>query len=568
MTTATATPLRLLIVEDLETDAELLLRVLRRAGYDPDYQRVDDAPSMRAALEGRTWDLVVSDHHMPRFDALAALAILRAHDPDVPFVIVSGTIGEDVAVAAMKAGANDYVMKGNLLRLVPAVERELRDADVRRARRRAEQERAQSLLREQAARHEAEVAHRRAAFLADASRVLASSLDYDALVQRVAALGVPTLGTWCALCVLDDDGPPAAVVVHVDPTRALDADALAQLRVDLTRLPGFEEAARTGRAVLIDPVTDAWLRAASSATTWLPLARALGIARAVLVPLVGRGRVLGAMLFASVAGVYDPQDVAVAEDLGRRAGAAIDNARLYRAAQRAVHVREEFLSIASHELKTPLTSLRIAAQTLLRARERPGGLSAIAPSRLDAMLATIDREARRLDRLGNDLLDVSQIGTGRLSLSIEEVDLTALVAEVIERVTRNDPYAPSPVALHAPGPIVGRWDRARLTQVVENLLRNAQRYGRARPIEIALAAEARTATLTIRDQGIGIAPEHLGRIFDRFERAVPAGQYGGLGLGLYIARSIVEALGGSIRVESAPEAGAVFTVVLPRRLGA
>ena len=142
-----ATPLRVLIVEDSPDDAELLLRELRRTGYEPTSQRVDTPEAMQTALQGQTWDIVISDHRMPYFSSLAALAMLQESGHSLPFIILSGTIGEDVAVAAMKAGAHDYIMKGNMARLGPAVERELRDAEVRRDRDKAEQER--RLLHEQ-----------------------------------------------------------------------------------------------------------------------------------------------------------------------------------------------------------------------------------------------------------------------------------------------------------------------------------------------------------------------------------------------------------------------------------
>src|SRR5215210_9205714 len=133
-------PLRVLLVEDSEDDALLLARSLRRGGYDPFWERVDTAATMEAALDGRGWDLVISDHSMPAFNSLAALALLRRKGfVDLPFIIVSGQIGEDAAVAAMKAGAHDYLMKDNLARLTSAIERELRDANVRRERRRAEE---------------------------------------------------------------------------------------------------------------------------------------------------------------------------------------------------------------------------------------------------------------------------------------------------------------------------------------------------------------------------------------------------------------------------------------------
>src|SRR2546430_6030487 len=131
-------PLRVLIAEDSETDARLLVRELERAGFDPTHERVDSRAAIQAALDRHTWDVVVGDSSRPEFSGPAPLALLRAHDPDTPFIFVSGSMGEDVAVEAMKAGAQDFLTKGNLRRLVPAIERELRDADVRRERRRGQ----------------------------------------------------------------------------------------------------------------------------------------------------------------------------------------------------------------------------------------------------------------------------------------------------------------------------------------------------------------------------------------------------------------------------------------------
>src|SRR4028119_592767 len=132
-------PLRILIVEDSEDDTLLLLRQLRRGGYDLDHRRVDTASSMQAALDERTWDLAISDHSMPNFSSSAALELLQRNGLDLPFIIASGKIGEDVAVRAMKAGAHDYIMKDNMARLNTAIERELREAQERREGRRAQE---------------------------------------------------------------------------------------------------------------------------------------------------------------------------------------------------------------------------------------------------------------------------------------------------------------------------------------------------------------------------------------------------------------------------------------------
>jgi signal transduction histidine kinase len=171
---------------------------------------------------------------------------------------------------------------------------------------------------------------------------------------------------------------------------------------------------------------------------------------------------------------------------------------------------------------------------------------------------------QRLERLINELLDVSRITSGRLRLEREDVDLAALAQEIALRFFDDDRQA-SPIRCDCTGPVVGFWDRLRMDQVVSNLVSNALKYGNRKPIEITVVAAGENAVFRIRDQGIGIDADAQSRIFERFERAVEGRSYGGFGLGLWIARQVVEAHGGSIAVESAPNAGSTFIVTLPRR---
>lgn len=226
----------------------------------------------------------------------------------------------------------------------------------------------------------------------------------------------------------------------------------------------------------------------------------------------------------------------------------------------SVRARDDFLSIASHELRTPLTPLRFQAHALRRALRRPDGIDV---AQAEQKIAGLEGQIDRLEHLIEQLLDVSRITIGRLELQREPVDLSALVREVVQRAS-DDPARPhATMAIHAPSPVVGRWDALRIEQVVTNLVSNAEKYGAGRPVEIRVAAAADTAVLTVRDHGIGIAPEDRARIFDRFERLVSVRQYAGFGLGLWIVRQIVEGHGGTIAVESELGNGATFTVVLP-----
>lgn len=238
-----------------------------------------------------------------------------------------------------------------------------------------------------------------------------------------------------------------------------------------------------------------------------------------------------------------------------------DRERILRELGEAVRLRDEFLSVASHELKTPLTSLSLKLQSL--AREATAQAESPFVLKTRAQVETARRQIKRLADLIGDLLDVSRISSGKMKLHWEPVDFAAVVREVVARLEPEASRAESPLTVEAPEALLGRSDRMRFEQVAENLLTNAIKYGAGKPIHVRLEADAQRLTLTVRDQGIGIAPEHQARIFERFERAVSERNYGGLGLGLYITRTILESLGGSIRVQSEPGQGACFTVELP-----
>lgn len=231
--------------------------------------------------------------------------------------------------------------------------------------------------------------------------------------------------------------------------------------------------------------------------------------------------------------------------------------------RKAVAVRDEFLSIASHELRTPLTALDLQLEGVRRSFGRE---SASVPSpKVTRKLELASRQIERLNALIEGLLNVARIATGRFGLDVEEFDLVTLVYEVSERFEEEASRAGSSILVSVPPSVRGAWDRSRLDQVLTNLLTNAIKYGRGRPIEIAVDLLEDRIVLAVEDHGIGVSPEDARRIFGRFERAVSSTQYGGLGLGLYIASEIVVAHGGTIDVESELGVGTTFTVVLPLR---
>jgi PAS domain S-box-containing protein len=281
------------------------------------------------------------------------------------------------------------------------------------------------------------------------------------------------------------------------------------------------------------------------------------------VPVKSRsGAILGGLFFGHPEpGRFLKEHEQLVEGLAAQAAVALDNSLLYLQAQRAISVRDEFLQVAAHELRTPITSLKLKVQSLLRAAGAEG--PPLPMEKLRGRLEDVDRIVGKLSGLINELLDISRITAGNLRLTLEEVDLAALVREVALRFEAQAAQVHVPIHVLAHNPLVGRWDRLRLEQVVTNLLSNALKYGSGRPVHIDTQADGTHARLRVRDEGIGIAPEALSRIFGRFERAVSERHYGGLGLGLYITRQIVEALGGTVYVESTPGQGSTFTVELP-----
>jgi signal transduction histidine kinase len=228
----------------------------------------------------------------------------------------------------------------------------------------------------------------------------------------------------------------------------------------------------------------------------------------------------------------------------------------------AVRARDDFLSIASHELKTPLTPIQLQVQILRKQLER-AQQATIEVAHVEPRLQAIERNIDRLTQLINTLLDISRITAARLDLALADVDLGEVVRDVVARAGDAITASRSEVTLEGSGPVVGHWDRLRLDQIVTNLISNAIKYGAGKPITVRVERAGGQARLIVRDQGIGIAPADQKRIFERFERAVSTRSYGGFGLGLWIVHQLVAALGGTIQVESAPGAGATFTVELP-----
>ncbi|AKF03653.1 response regulator [Sandaracinus amylolyticus] len=553
--------MRILHLEDDPRDAELVHEHLASDGLEARIVRVGDRDAFERELAGGGFDLVLSDYELPAYDGRAALDRARESAPDVPFVFVSGAIGEEIAIESLKRGATDYVLKHRLERLGPAVRRALRERENLLLRRAVERERDALHEAERRARREAERVAAENRLLADASEVLASSLDLAPTLVRALRLLVPQLADWAVIDLVREDvadeqhETQRVAWAHRDPAR----EQLLSSRDGWQDDPlGAAEVMRTGEA-----------RVVAGADTSAGLREQLGLHLAIVVPISLRASRLGTLVLATAdeRRGFVERDVALAMELALRIAVAIDNARLYAQAQSdrkraedANRGKDEFLATVSHELRTPLNAILGWARML-----REG---TIGPEKQRRAIEIIERNARVQTQLIEDLLDVSRIVSGKLRLSPAPIDPASVVEMAVEAIRPQAEARGVRIAAEVPseiGEVLG--DADRLQQVVWNLLTNAVKFtptqGR---VDVRLRALPGEVEIVVRDTGAGIPREFLPHVFDRFRQA-DAGKaraHGGLGLGLTIVRHIVELHGGSIVADSDGEGrGATFTVRLP-----
>src|SRR5919202_671554 len=313
-------------------------------------------------------------------------------------------------------------------------------------------------------------------FLAEAGRLLASSLEYHTTLAHLARLAVPEIGDWCAVDMRREEGRiQRLAAAHVDPAKVRLANELwERYPPDPDDQVGLPNVLRTGRSELFTEIPDALLEASAVDAEHLAILRGLGLRSAMVVPLAARGRTLGAISFVAAESGrrYDGADLAFAEALAARAALAVDSAELYGQLQRELRARDEFLAAASHDLKNPLASIKGSAQMLQRAVARAGTVD---PERLRAALGSIDRTTTRMAKLVDGLLDVTRLRLGRtLELERAPADLAALAraaaAEAQQATERHR------ISVEGAERLVGEWDAARLERVLSNLLDNAVKY--------------------------------------------------------------------------------------------
>jgi signal transduction histidine kinase/DNA-binding response OmpR family regulator len=542
------TPLALLLVDDDEVDRAAVRRALDRAGVAATVSEVSDFASARAALLGsKAFDAAFLDFGLPGGDGLELLREARRDGVETPVIVLTGQGDEALAVELMKAGAMDYLQKGLLTpeRLSQSLRQalRLRDADrqARDARRAVERQAAQLQL------------------LADASLGIHGSHSLEAAMEFISKTARELVGANVAVAQLDGIDGRAAVERRSLSEKYVGHSAIASSDADLRWSTLVHEARKSIRLTATQLDADApWKFSCARRFSGLTVRGLLAA------PLVGQdGKPLGSLQLTDRAeGDFDAGDEAMLVQLAQTASVALENVRLYRAARDAASLRDDVLAIVSHDLRNPLNVVGMSA-AMLRAilDESP---TTPAPNCL-ALVQRIERNVARMNRLIEDLLDASRVDTGKLSIQPKLETASALVTDAIEAAL---PIAEAQGSrLETDGldtKLMVRADRDRILQVFSNVVGNSLRFvprtgGR---VTLSAACDGNRARFAVVDNGPGIPPNHLGHLFERYWQGSAASREGA-GLGLFIAKGILDVHGGEIRVESKPEGGTTVWFWLP-----
>ncbi len=401
--------------------------------------------------------------------------------------------------------------------------------------------------------------------LAVAGARLATSLDYDATLRIAAELTVPTISDWCVLDVIEP-GPGETKSLHRVASVHHDAERDAILRemerhgLDWDAPSAVIDMLRTGEPLLLPEVSDTWLEAHSESTEELVATRTLGLASLLIVPLLAREVVFGAMAMGRDHDrrPFDQGDLDLARAIGFRAALAIDNARHYSAERRATTSRDELLAIVSHDLRNPAAAIAMCAKALTAGH-------AASDAERESLLGTISESADWMRRLMQDLVDVASIESGRLSVVPERQPAEPFMLATIEMFSARARQEAKTLRTEIPGSLP--WvvaDRSRVMQVLANLVDNALKFTReGGSVVVSVLSRREELEFTVQDTGPGIPPEHLPHLFDRFWHARVDNLSRGSGLGLAIARGIISAHGGKIWVDTTVGVGSAFHFTLP-----
>ena len=538
-----ATSLRVLFLEDNPDDAELVLNELRRVEFVPVWRRVETRSEYLAQLpEG--YDVILADYTLPQFNALQALQLLQTRDLDIPFIVVTGSVGEELAVECIKQGAADYLLKDRLARLGPAVIQALQEKRVRDEKQQAEA-RIQS---------EAQIA----SALARVGQGLIASLDTPTILDRLCQLVSDVLQCESSYTLLWRPQDKAFVSVARWGSTPEQWEALRLLKA--SREDFTEVLTRLESEGIV------WQRTADAKDLFSRgLLQQLGVTECLWMALRRGGQVIGLQTAAYRTGepLLQPQRERIGRGVAQLASLALDNAQLLEQAERASRIKSDFLSMMSHELRTPLHVI-MGYNSLLLEDE----LDPVTPTQTD-ILRRIGKSAKELLDLVTATLNMSRLEAGRVPLIIEAVDVPQYIGELIKE-TEDQLREKTDLCLEwraVSGLPVLRTDPTKLKIVLKNLLGNAIKFTDEGTVTLTVSPRSNGIEFRVDDTGVGIAPDVLPHIFEMFRQgdASTTRRHGGVGLGLYIVQQLLELLGGVVTVESAVGRGSTFRVWVPIR---
>jgi signal transduction histidine kinase/DNA-binding response OmpR family regulator len=559
-----ATKVNILVVDDLPEKLLVFRSILEELNENV-VTALSGREALRHTLE-REFAVILLDVNMPDMDGFETAEMIRTRkrSAHTPIIFVTGFADEMHTARGYSLGAVDYI-------LAPVVPEILRTkvrvfVDLFRMAQQVKEQAEQrvALAEEQAARAAAEAANRRLAFLAEASKALTSSLDVAATLRGLPQVVVPHLADLAAVTVLEEGGHPwlseLSWVYPPEVTHHRCSLASSEAPKDELR-DAVDRVLSTGTVVRLDDLSVPY--PPSNNGTPAPSGEHR-IRTAIILPLLARGRTLGALSLAMGCSGrrYGPDEVSLAEDLAGRAAIALDNARLYRNIQEADQRKNEFLAMLAHELRNPLAPIRNALHIL----KLPGAQAQVTSAARDMM----ERQVSHMTRLIDDLLDVSRITRGKILLRKEVLDLTRLVRGTAEDHRGHLENAGLTLEMRLPEtPLWVRADPTRLAQSVGNILHNAAKFtDTGGHVSVTLKADGTgsSALLSVRDTGIGMGPDILGRVFEPFSQADQSldRSRGGLGIGLALVKGLVEMHGGEVRAASAGVGhGSEFTLCVP-----
>lgn len=538
--------IRVLVIEDNEDDAHLEIDELKSGGYDIIYKRVETRQATRETLRNDRWDFIISDYSLPQFSGLDALMELKETGNDIPFILISGTIGEEIAVAAMKAGVHDYIMKDNLTRLVPAFVRELREAQIRKQKREAEEAiRNERILLRTLIDNLPELIYIKDT---QGNKIVSNSADFQFLgfTSEAEVIGKTDAELFPERRInhqIEEDRQIIESEKTIYNYEEQRKDTNGELHWFLTnKIPLFTDQGKmSGLINLSHDITERKLSELALQTREQELEKQN-------------------MEYEALNREYLKLNAELKESISQISAI---NAELIVAkgkAEESDNLKTAFLENMSHEIRTPLNGILGFAEFL----KDPD----LDKDQIESYIGIIDASSKQLLTIINDILDISKIKADQITIKNEDVNITELLEQLYEQNKEQAELKKLRFTLNPRNldkNIVTVTDNAKLQQVFSNLINNAIKFTSTGSVEFGLELQDHALSFYVKDSGIGIAPEDQDLIFKPFSKVEnsAARKYGGNGLGLAISKALVEKLGGTISLSSTISQGATFTFSIP-----